>query len=196
MPKMHLVSILRIQSSNIFKMESPFLLLPPSNSALLPKSKLDEQAIENLHTLVPYIWTPLLLYTELVPSTSISSPFIDSSGGLLTWIQDLNWPVAKPTLSLLLSLVNNGQDVREKYGTVLICHIRVLLHESEDWEWLYNILAYVVAEIKDRVWAYTQLADALNTFADKINYAVESNERVDNAYGFSEVLAEILGITS
>ena len=108
---MHLVSILRIQSSNIFKMEPPFLLLPPSNSALLPKSKLDEQAIENLHTLVPYIWTPLLLYTELVPSTSISSPFIDSSGGLLTWIQDSNWPVAKPTLSLLLSLVNNGQDV-------------------------------------------------------------------------------------
>jgi hypothetical protein len=31
-------------------METPFLLLPPSNSALLPKSKLDEQALENLHT--------------------------------------------------------------------------------------------------------------------------------------------------
>jgi hypothetical protein len=174
-------------------MEPPFLHLPPSNSTLLPKSKLDEQAIENLHTLPPYIWTPLLLYTEPAPSKSILSPFIDSSGGLLTWIQDLNWPVAKPTLSLLLSLVNSDQEVRERCGTVLIFHIRVLLHESEDWEWLYNILAYVVAAIEDRVWARIQLADALNTFADKINYAVESEKRVDKAYGFSEVLAEILG---
>lgn len=79
---------------------------------------------------------------------------------------------------------------------MLICHIRVLLHESEDWEWLYNILAYVVAEIKDRVWACAQLADALNTFADRIKYAIESNKRVNNAYGFSEVLTEILGTTS
>jgi hypothetical protein len=105
----------------------------------------------------------------------------------------LNWPVAKPTLSLLLSLVNNDQEVRERYGTVLLFHIRVLLHESEDWEWLYNILAYVVAAIRDRDWARIQLADALNTFADQINYGVESEQSVDKAYGFSEVLVEILG---
>ena len=56
-------------------MEPPLLLLPPSNSALLPKSKLDEQAIENLHTLVPYLWTTLLLYNankgrDVVPWSS------------------------------------------------------------------------------------------------------------------------------
>ena len=91
-------------------------ILTESQKASLPKDKHDDAAITHISTL---------------PESSIA-PLIPA---LLTWLQDINWPIAGPAKSFLL-----------KYPHLLIAPVlEVLL--GEDDEWKHNCLVYLVDEM-------------------------------------------------
>ncbi|KAL2061392.1 hypothetical protein VTL71DRAFT_7665 [Oculimacula yallundae] len=59
---------------------------------------------------------------------------------LLTWIQDINWPVASPVIHLL-----------RKYPFVIVEPVRKVLRdeagEKDDGGWKFNCLNYLVVEM-------------------------------------------------
>ena len=57
--------------------------LTPAQKALLPKDKCDDEAVDHLNTL---------------SSSEIQLLIPD----LLTWLQDINWPIAMPIANMLL----------------------------------------------------------------------------------------------
>jgi len=87
-----------------------------SQKAILPKDKHDDTAIAHISTL---------------PESSVA-PLIPE---LLTWFQDINWPIAMPTKSLLL-----------KYPHLLVAPVLQVLLGDDD-EWKHNCLAYIVDEM-------------------------------------------------
>lgn len=54
---------------------------------------------------------------------------------LLTWLQDINWPVAAPLADLLVEV-----------GEPLIPHLRSILSSDDDM-WIYWVLQFVVAHL-------------------------------------------------
>ncbi|TVY23067.1 hypothetical protein LHYA1_G008180 [Lachnellula hyalina] len=94
-------------------MSSPSSPLTPSQKTLLPADKHDTAAIDHLSTL---------------PSSTIA-PLIPE---LLTWVQDINWPIAAHIISLLLT-----------YPHLLVEPVRGILLGSDDG-WKYNCLVYLV----------------------------------------------------
>ncbi|KAK0113523.1 hypothetical protein ONS95_013777 [Cadophora gregata] len=102
-------------------MSSQERTLSTSQCALLPRSKIDTDAVEQIAGLDAITLEPL------VPD-------------LLRWIQDANWPIAWPIIELL-----------RKHPLLLVEPIRKILRdeagEKDDGEWKYNCLASLVAEM-------------------------------------------------
>ncbi|WP_165186173.1 DUF5071 domain-containing protein [Caulobacter soli] len=89
--------------------------MDPQLAALLPKDKLDTAAIERL--------------------SQAGYPFIEPLlSELLTWMQDLNWPVAQDLRPFLADI-----------GAPLAPHIRAVLRTHDD-VWKYWTVIGVVAE--------------------------------------------------
>jgi len=164
---------------------TPYTLPTPRqrNAHLLPQNKHDEKAISHLSTLDPSEWTHLILipYPTTVPPT----PTIDTATGLLPWLQDINWPIAKPTATLLLTLVNDPSR-RKFYGHALAKALNALLAESEDWAWCYWVLVHVVLEM-DREWMRRVLEGGLRGFRERVPGEEE------RGWEFGMVVAECLG---
>ena len=95
-------------------------LLPPQR-ALLPKSKMDTEAIEQMSHLDARTLEPL------IPD-------------LLVWIQDANWPIAWPIVELL-----------RKHPSIVVGPVRKILRdeagEKDDGEWKHNCLTSLVADM-------------------------------------------------
>lgn len=90
--------------------------LTAAQKAMLPKDKHDEAAVAHIATL---------------PESSIE-PLIPQ---LLSWLEDTNWPVARPILTFLL-----------KYPHLLVEPVRKVLHgDDDDWKW--TCLEHIVAVI-------------------------------------------------
>jgi hypothetical protein len=91
-------------------------MLTESQKAILPKDKHDDPAVAHISAL---------------PESSIA-PLIPE---LLTWLQDGNWPVARPVKTLLLS-----------FPHLIVEPVREVLLGDDD-EWKDNMLLYIVDEI-------------------------------------------------
>ncbi|MBY6046679.1 DUF5071 domain-containing protein [Vannielia litorea] len=87
-----------------------------SANACLPTDKHDIAAVHRAAALAPEARTPLL-------------------PGLLEWVQDANWPVARPVADLLVA-----------EGAALLPHLRVIL-QSEDAVWKYWLIELVIARL-------------------------------------------------
>ncbi|KAH7379778.1 hypothetical protein BKA64DRAFT_236214 [Cadophora sp. MPI-SDFR-AT-0126] len=102
-------------------MSSQDKTLSPSQGALLPKSKMDTEAIEHIAHLDAYTLEPL------IPD-------------LLGWIQDANWPISWPIVELL-----------RKHSSIVVEPARKILRdeagEKDDGEWKHNCLTSLVAEM-------------------------------------------------
>ncbi|TVY50755.1 hypothetical protein LCER1_G006221 [Lachnellula cervina] len=97
-------------------MSSHSTTLTSSQKALLPKDKHDSPAIAHLSTL------PESAIAPLVPE-------------LLTWIQDINWPISALAARFLL-----------QYPHLLVVPVRGILL-GDDGEWKHNCLVYLVDEM-------------------------------------------------
>lgn len=90
--------------------------LNASQRALLPSDKHDEDALARLETL----------------DTAALAPLIPE---LLTWLQDTNWPVARPVLQLLL-----------KHLPLITDPIREILRGDDDlWKW--NVEGHLIRKM-------------------------------------------------
>lgn len=87
-----------------------------SSQARVPQSKFDLEAVITLQQATPEALIPL------VPE-------------LLSWLQDINWPVAAPVAAVLVGV-----------GEPLIPHLRPIL-KSDDDMWIYWVLQNVVAAL-------------------------------------------------
>jgi Domain of unknown function (DUF5071) len=90
--------------------------LSPSQIALLPKNKFDDAAINHIATLQESEVEPLL------PE-------------ILTWLQDLNWPINHVVLPLL-----------HRYPALIVEPVREILR-TDDVGWIYFVLSNVVKEM-------------------------------------------------
>ncbi|PVH71937.1 hypothetical protein DL98DRAFT_577100 [Cadophora sp. DSE1049] len=102
-------------------MSSQDRTLSPSQRTLLPKSKMDTEAVEHITHLDACTLEPL------IPD-------------LLGWIQDANWPIARPIVELL-----------RKHTSIVVEPVRKILRdeagEKDDGEWKHNCLTSLVAEM-------------------------------------------------
>ncbi|CZR55768.1 uncharacterized protein PAC_05656 [Phialocephala subalpina] len=90
--------------------------LSASQRALLPKDKHDNEAIAKLDNMDPAVFAPLL------PE-------------LLTWLQDTNWPVARPVLQLML-----------KHLPLITDPVRDVLR-GDDEPWIFNLLEHLIRKM-------------------------------------------------
>jgi hypothetical protein len=91
--------------------------LTPAQKALVPKDKFDTEAAENLLTIDANTIKPL------IPT-------------LLTWLQDINWPVAGPISKLVV-----------KHSSLAIEPVKDILR-GDDEGWKYWILMCFVATLE------------------------------------------------
>jgi len=91
-------------------------MLKESQKAILPKDKYDEPAVAHISTL---------------PESSIA-PLIPE---LLTWLQDVAWPIARPVKTLLL-----------RHPHLIVEPVREVLVGNDD-EWKDNCLTQIVEEL-------------------------------------------------
>lgn len=166
----------------------------PHNANLLPTSKHDAAAIAYLETLPPSEWSHLVLYNSSTPAPP-HAPQVDRSSGLLTWLQDTNWPIATPVSRLLLSLLNNssliddGTDrgARDSHAMILVEAVQRIFRESEDWEWCFHVLLCIVMEIEDKAWMKSMFTVVLREFQERIPARDEEdwafNEEIRNCLG-------------
>ncbi|MEK4229949.1 DUF5071 domain-containing protein [Solibacillus sp. FSL H8-0538] len=103
---------------------------------MLPKDKFDIQAIEHFKTAPPSQVVPLL------PE-------------LLTWIQDMNWPVAEPTIELLMT-----------YPTEITPLVEDVLLGDDDM-WKYWCLQRIVPNLP--FYSKMVLANAVEQIAQSVN---------------------------
>ena len=82
----------------------------------LPKDKFDLKAIEQLRKLPKEKLIPLV-------------------HGLLTWVEDVNWPVAQGAIDLVLTVPEHAVEA-----------IRKIL-QTDDNGWAYNCLVYIVPHL-------------------------------------------------
>ncbi len=89
---------------------------------LLPKSKFDDSNIERLSQL----------------STEQMKPLI---GSLLSWLQDMNWPIAKKVLPVIA-----------EHQEIAMPHVSSVLSGcgGYDWLWIYWILQYLFPLLKEQ----------------------------------------------
>lgn len=167
----------------ITKMSKPNSTPPPASpeqprdNHLLPTSRHDHASISHLRTLPPSHWTPLILFSFPTPP--------HYPGGLLTWLQDANWPISRPTASLLLTLLGPGN--RETHGKVLIDALKNLFSDSDDWDWMYYLLTMIVEEIEDGEYVRRELGDVLGILKGRVP------EQEERDWGFREVIVQCLG---
>ncbi|KAH7113776.1 hypothetical protein B0J11DRAFT_595245 [Dendryphion nanum] len=160
-----------------------------ANTTLLPSNKHDHASLSHLSTLPASEWIDLVLYIGPFPGVYPDN----ESRGLLTWLQDVNWPIATPVAKLLLSVMNreeSGEEVeKESKGDAMVVveAVRRVLGESDDWQWIYNILSSIVMQIRDRVWVRRVLGREM----EALRLRVPGREEGD--WGFEGVVAEILG---
>ena len=109
-----------------------------SPHVLMPRDRHDFASLTHLQSLGPSAWAPLI-------------PPSAPDAGLLHWLQDMNWPIARPVSQLLVSLADDA-DARTQYGHHLVDAVKKLFASSEDWGWVHHVLVYVVCEIADEDW--------------------------------------------
>lgn len=85
-------------------------------SQLVPRNKHDFERLGALVAAGPAAATPIL-------------------GELLTWLQDINWPIANPLADYLVTI-----------GEPLIPHLKAILLSHDDW-WVYWVLQSIVARL-------------------------------------------------
>lgn len=112
---------------------------------MIPKDKFDVEAVERLKTLPANELVPLL------PE-------------LMTWMQDMNWPVAKPVVELLLTYPN---EITPLIDDVLM---------GEDDMWIY--------------WCLVELIPKL-PFYSKLVLAERVEQIASGARGFHEDVVEL-----
>ncbi|OAL07285.1 hypothetical protein IQ06DRAFT_9393 [Phaeosphaeriaceae sp. SRC1lsM3a] len=168
---------------------SPTLPSPTSplyrpNLYLLPANKFDEAAIAHLHTLSPFIWTPLIdLNHPLQPG---QEPILNTYG-LIDWLADINWPVAHPVSQLLLTLVNDDVSKRDAYGDVLVAAVVRVLENVDEWDWVYWTLVHVVDRIEDRTWMRESFGGSLRRLRERVP------RQEEEGWEFAEVISRCLG---
>ncbi|TVY87445.1 hypothetical protein LAWI1_G004535, partial [Lachnellula willkommii] len=133
-------------------MSSHSSTLTPSQKALLPKDKHDSAAIAHLSTL------PESTIAHLVPE-------------LLTWVQDINWPIAALAASFLL-----------KYPHLLVVPVREILLGG-DGEWKHNCLVYLVDEMP---------LEQLRVLRPAVERIAESSTEGEREFESDEVARNIL----
>jgi hypothetical protein len=99
---------------------------------LVPRNKHDLERVNSLIAVGPEAAVPIL-------------------EELLVWLQDINWPVARPLAQFLVSV-----------GDPLLPHLRKIL-SSQDEMWIYWVLQYVVAMLPPRI--VRELANELYSLA-------------------------------
>lgn len=126
----------------------------PSTTAILPSDKFDEGAVLRL---------------DKKPTNEWATHAAD----LLSWIQDINWPIARPVIDLL-----------RKAPAALVGPIRDVLAGDDD-EWQHNCLLYLVAEMP--LDTREQLRPDLERFRDAVS------PQVDRDWDMRELIDGILG---
>jgi hypothetical protein len=117
----------------------------------LPSSKHDVESVERL----------VELGFEQI------EPFVPE---LLEWLQDLNWPVARPLARFFVTV-----------GSPLAEHVRRILGGTDD-SWKHSVLTAVVSQS-------SSLANALRVDLEKLASSPTPSEHVE---GVDEVCVEIL----
>jgi hypothetical protein len=97
------------------KMASTTAHLTPAQKTLLPKDKCDDEAVDHLNTLSS---TEIQL---LIPN-------------LLTWLQDINWPIAMPIAKILL---------KQETQKLVVEPVREILRGNDE-VWKYWVLGHLV----------------------------------------------------
>lgn len=92
-----------------------------TDSHFLPKNKFDMEAIRTLNTL----------------NFSDAEPYLPK---ILTWVQDLNWPIAQPVISFVQKF--DAQAVPALKETLLRAK------ETEDPIWAHNLIEAFVKRLK------------------------------------------------
>ncbi|EAT88219.1 hypothetical protein HBI56_123000 [Parastagonospora nodorum] len=144
----------------------------PSPHPLMPRDRHDSATLTHLKSLGPSTWAPLI-------------PPSAPDGGLLHWLEDINWPIARPISKLLVSLADDV-DAREQYGHYLVDTVNKLFKSSEDWEWVYYVLVYVVCEVEDKEWARSKFGDGVRGLEGRMRGEEEKE------WGFGEYIGKLL----
>ncbi|KAH7087009.1 hypothetical protein FB567DRAFT_57028 [Paraphoma chrysanthemicola] len=162
-------------STSINRPETTLSIMSTSTIAnpLLPNDKTDEAAVTHLETLPPSSWASLILIVPSTPHMNSPGPLIDSSTGLLTWLQDINWPIAYPISRLLLSLINTSTEVREGEGQILVRALKRVFCESEDWDWVHYCSTQIVCEVGDKTWVREEFGACLKGLKERVSGDVE-----------------------